>query len=396
MAERRGTSDQAKITQVLAARIAIDLRMDFAISAASHPCMENVLIVLKDENGLCGLAEAAPFPYLTGDTIDGVWSTLQSLAPDLAGLSAADAETLLSTRQASARLAPTPTLRAGLELALLDLQARQRGVALHQLWGDCGPAAIESDLTVPALSPSEMGDFKRCFQSLQPALLKIKVGGSSIADDVERVSRSVENFSPPRGFSIDGNQAFTAQSAQALLDALERAHLIPLFFEQPVHEKDWAGFERLARTSAVPLCADESVRTAGDARRVVDSGCASIINIKFMKSGAHEARRIMEVCQRHSIELMIGGMVESEVGMTHSLHAAAGSGLFRWFDLDTPFFQTEWLTTTSPFQTGSCTLFCPDALGLGLELSSKLTQDLQILAQSGRAHTAHVGTLGHR
>lgn len=86
------------------------------------------------------------------------------------------------------------------------------------------------------------------------------------------------------------------------------------------------------------MCADESVKTLSDAIKIINEKCAQMFNLKFMKSGVRESLLIAEVARQCSIGLMIGGMVESEIAMTASLHAVCGTGVIRWCDLDTPFF----------------------------------------------------------
>jgi L-alanine-DL-glutamate epimerase-like enolase superfamily enzyme len=69
------------------------------------------------------------------------------------------------------------------------------------------------------------------------------------------------------------------------------------------------------------------------------------------------------------MELMIGGMLETEVTMTASLHFACGTGLVRYFDLDTPFFLTQRVTAASPWHRNDARLTLPTGPGLGLELA---------------------------
>jgi L-alanine-DL-glutamate epimerase-like enolase superfamily enzyme len=91
----------------------------------------------------------------------------------------------------------------------------------------------------------------------------------------------------------------------------------------------------------VPVAADESVTTAGDALRIVGEHAATHINIKLMKAGVVEALRIAAIAQAAGIGLMIGGMVETSLAMNMSAHFAAGLGGFQFVDLDTPMFMAE-------------------------------------------------------
>lgn len=63
--------------------------------------------------------------------------------------------------------------------------------------------------------------------------------------------------------------------------------------------------------TSVPIAADESVFTSADAIKVVQAGCADLINIKLMKSGIVEALDIAAIARSANMELMIGCMIES-------------------------------------------------------------------------------------
>src|SRR5690606_38752680 len=95
-----------------------------------------------------------------------------------------------------------------------------------------------------------------------------------------------------------------------------------------------------------------------------------IINIKIMKSGIEEALRIMQVARAAGIELMIGGMLESEVAMGTSLQLAAGTGLVRYADLDTPFFLKEPVTRQSPWHARCARLRRPAGPGHAMSLAA--------------------------
>ena len=62
------------------------------------------------------------------------------------------------------------------------------------------------------------------------------------------------------------------------------------------------------------------------------------VNIKVMKCGVIEALTIWNVVRAAGKKIMIGGMVESSLSMTFSVHLAAGLGGFSYADLDTPMF----------------------------------------------------------
>ncbi len=53
-----------------------------------------------------------------------------------------------------------------------------------------------------------------------------------------------------------------------------------------------------------------------------------------MKSGLSDALAIVQIAQAANVKLMIGCMGESSLGIRQSVHFAAGTGAFTYYDLD--------------------------------------------------------------
>lgn len=347
------------------------LHLPFHISQGSVEEVQNVLIVLRDAEGTESIGEAAPFPVLTGDTQQTVLPACQQLVDALLGLTPAAALCRLHD-ELWLSYPKTPTALAGVELALWDLHARQLGLPLAALWGRAELRSAETDITLPRLQADEVATFHRHFARYQFPFVKVKVGGGSVSDDVARVMALVDCVGPSLRLSLDGNQGLTESDAALLIDKLAEYQVQPLFFEQPLAADDLAGMARLCRRISIPVCADESVRSVHDAIRVFESRAATMVNLKFMKSGVRESLLIAELARRHRMPLMIGGMVETEIAMTASLHAVCGTGLISVCDLDTPFFLTERFTESSPYHGCSAQLALPGGNGLGLSLRRDL------------------------
>lgn len=348
--------------------LATTLHLPFHISQGSVERLENVLIVLRDSEGRVGIGEAAPFPVLTHDTQETVLPACRDIVDRLRGLHPSAALERL-TRTMWPAFSQTPTALAGVEIALWDLHAKQLGLPLCALWGRAMQTQAETDITLPRLQESEVPRFYSQFADYQFPFFKVKVGGGSVDEDVARVMALYQAAGAKLRISLDGNQGLSESSTVLLCETLARYQIIPLFFEQPLPADDLDGMERLCHRLPIPVCADESVRTVDDAVEVLRRKAASMVNLKFMKSGVHNSLLIAELCRQKNVPLMIGGMVESEIAMTASLHAVCGTGLVSICDLDTPFFLTSRFTKMSPYHGRSATLHLPKGNGLGLVLA---------------------------
>lgn len=345
----------------------VPLNTSFAISQGALEQAENVLVILEDDQGRKGFGEAAPFPVLTGDTQESARKAAGYLACEVQGKTPSRGLHDLLTRLWEP-FAHTPTARTAVEMALWDLRARQLGVSLSSLWGHAELEVAHTDITLPIMDVSGLKAFWERFQAHKFPYLKIKVGVESVDTDVGRIVELSRIVPTGTRMSLDGNQGCSVVSALEMITKLARAGVTPLFFEQPLPQDDWQGMSELTRRCPVPVCADETVKTAADAVRVVQEKSAHMINLKFMKSGIQETLRIVNIAQAAGLSLMIGGMVESEVGMTASLHAFCGTGQISWCDLDTPFFFTERITVSSPYHANSSLLRLPQGSGLGIDV----------------------------
>ena len=344
----------------------IPVHVPFAIATQTLPCAEGCFVQISNAHGEVGLGEAAPFPVLTQDDAAAAERHARELLEILQGLGAGAALTKLeSLRPESFRRSRTAYV--GVESALWDLLAKEQKVPLAQLWGTHGGTSLTTDITLPIMAPANIARFWDKFKDHNFPVVKIKVSGR-VQDDLELVLATRSNIDPKIRITLDGNQGVHVDSARALVDALMRHDVRPDFFEQPLAAKDHKGLAKLSECLPIPVCVDETVETAEDAATVARERLASIINLKIMKSSIAETRAIIGVAQKAGLQLMIGGMLETEVAMGVSLQLSCGTGAVTYVDLDTPFFMTQPSTEVSPWAERSARLVCPTNPGHGMSL----------------------------
>jgi L-alanine-DL-glutamate epimerase-like enolase superfamily enzyme len=201
-------------------------------------------------------------------------------------------------------------------------------------------------MTIPTGSVDHARDSAKAIDARGIATLKIKVGGTTVANDLDRVRAAVNATNGARVL-LDANGAFTPAEALELVSSLREHGVHVALFEQPVRADDLDGLALVTRESGVIVCADESARSVTDVLRLAEKRAATAINIKLMKSGVARAAEMVAIARSAGLELMIGGMVESILAMTFSAHFAFGLGGFSYADLDTPLF-----IKASPFVGG--------------------------------------------
>jgi len=90
--------------------------------------------------------------------------------------------------------------------------------------------------------------------------------------------------------------------------------------EQPLHWEDIIDHATLQRQMSTPICLDESIHSADDARKAIDIGACRIVNIKLGRVGGHaSARKVHDCCRDRGIPVWCGGMLETGIGRAHNI-----------------------------------------------------------------------------
>jgi len=120
----------------------------------------------------------------------------------------------------------------------------------------------------------------------------------------------------------DANSAYSLADVD-LFQKLDPYNL--MMIEQPLHDEDMIDHAELQRSIQTPICLDESIHSADDARKAIQIGACRIINIKLGRVGGHRAAKaVHDVCRDGGVPVWCGGMLESGIGRAHNI---AMSGL---------------------------------------------------------------------
>ncbi len=304
---------------------------------------KNIFIRVTLYDGSEGFGEVAPFPDISGEDQATCLAAFPTAAQALLGIPATQFRHI--SKQLLASTQSLPALRCGLETALLDALCHAARIPLWGLWGGADLRKRETDVTLPIGEIENVLGTAKDWYHQGFRILKMKVG-HDVDDDIRRVA-AVGSACPEATFVIDANQGYTFDQARAFLQAIEKLSIPVHVFEQPLHRDHREEMIMLKEQSAIPLAADESLRSIEDAYQLLEEKAVDIFNLKITKCGVIESVRIAEFAQVSGIEIMVGGMVESRVAMGCSWSLVLGMGGCTILDLDMPL-----LLAVDPIQGG--------------------------------------------
>lgn len=310
-----------------------------------------VLVEAREANGRSGLGEAAISWRVTGASPAGVAAAVAGPLQD--AVAAVDLDSPGSWwPQLRESLYGNDAALSAVDTALWNLAAQQAGVGLGQLVAahvarrgaplppPVEPDAVATDITlsvaesVPALVAQVQTFAARGFHTV-----KLKVDASSTsAAAVPAVARAL----PHVRLRVDANQCWQPAQALATLGEWRAAGVELEFVEQPVAAGDLTGLTQVRAHGPYPVVADESVRTAADLARLSELGACDGVNVKLAKAGGlTPALELALAARERDLTVLVGCMLEAEVGVGAARALAAAVAPDRTHDLDGPLWLTE-------------------------------------------------------
>ncbi|WP_339093869.1 o-succinylbenzoate synthase [Deinococcus sp. VB142] len=296
--------------ELIVARLPLKFRFETSFGVQTEKVIP--LLVLRGE-GLEGVAEGTMerAPMYREETISGALDLLrQVFLPRILGRTFANPE---EVNAALGDFRGNRMARAMVEMAAWDLHARTLGQPIGTLLG-----GFKRDIEVGVslgIQPDEQATVdivrRHVEQGYRRIKLKIKPGW-----DVQPVRATHEAF-PDIRLTVDANSAYTLADSGRLrrLDDYDLTYI-----EQPLAWDDLVDHAELARRIQTPLCLDESVASAQDARKALALGAGGVVNLKVARvGGVSEARRVHDVAQSFGVPVWCGGMLESGIGRAHNI-----------------------------------------------------------------------------
>ncbi|MFX0547492.1 o-succinylbenzoate synthase [Roseovarius sp. S1116L3] len=258
--------------------------------------------------------------------------------------------------------------KAMFEMAFRDLWAKSLGLPLATVLGGVRSAVpVGVSLGIDDIDCTVKKAQDHAAQGYRRIKLKIKPG-----HDVELV-RAVRDALPNTPLTVDANAAYSLSDMDVLygLDTMRLDYI-----EQPLAYDDLHDHATLQARLRTSICLDESIRSAMDVRKALQTDAARVINIKVGRVGGFaEALRIHDVAAAFNAPVWCGGMLEAGVGRAHNIHLASLPNFILPGDTSSSsrYFHTD--IVNEPLETDNGLMPLPSGPGVGVTLNRAFIEE---------------------
>jgi L-alanine-DL-glutamate epimerase-like enolase superfamily enzyme len=275
-----------------------------------------------------------------------------------------------------------------IEVAVWDAVAKIAGKPLHRVLAERYGGGRQADKVfcyvgggwyAPGQTFADVQDEMRRHLDAGYTMVKMKVGGLPLADDVKRVA-AVREVVAPRGarLAVDANCKFGRADGLAYAKALEPLGLA--WFEEPCDPLDYALTAEIAAAYAPPLATGENLFSTPDVENLVRFGGLradrDIIQIDPPQSyGIVQFARTVAMLERHGWKRT---SLFPHGGNQMSLHIAGGFGLGGAESYPGVFGAFGGFADDATLSDGYLNL--PDRPGIGFEAQNALYKIMKELA----------------
>ena len=279
--------------------IRVPLRRTVKHASATREPSDNLLIRCELGDGTEGWGEGVPREYVTGETIEGAFQQLDTIAweSQFGGeytcwdnvVEVCD-QIRLPTLENDPRSCYGNALRCALELSILDAFGHLFAQPVAVVTERFAPAeAIRTKLDQVRYSGAITAEGPRSelVSALKMRLYgfrhcKIKVAVADV-DDRLRLQRIRRVIGRRMDVRLDANEAWQADTLVAKLEPLLAFNISCV--EQPVAHREVEMLADVRRKLAVPFMLDESLTSVIDGREAIRLGTCDLFNIRISKCG---------------------------------------------------------------------------------------------------------------
>lgn len=195
---------------------------------------------------------------------------------------------------------------AAVDMALWDLKGKILGVPVHRLLGSSRnriACYLAGGYYRDGKTLADLEQEMKVYREQGYQAIKMRVGGASLDEDVERVATAREALGPDIKLMVDANEAYDSETA---IRAAARFAAYNLYwFEDPARWYEGVeGLKRVAERIDIPLAGGERVVTHWEAANVIDHAGLGFMQFDGMRTGGpSEWLKVAQYCDARGIPM---------------------------------------------------------------------------------------------
>lgn len=301
------------------------LKLKRSIGSTDTPVHDRscLLIELTDETGVTACGEAAPLPGFSQETLNETRSQLESVLPKLIGETAPTGVEKLGSgfTRWLGDFNLSPSARCGVETAVLNLMAGQRGVLLSHLLSEKAPDYIPVNGLI-AGSAEDAGRKIRRLLDDSYRTFKLKVGRLDLESDILRVREVSHLTSDKAALRLDANRAWSLENALTFARGVKDCRIE--YIEEPLQEP--VQLTEFLKDARIPVALDETLCEIDLQELNGVKQIAAVVLKPTLLGGFEKAAAFARAASKLGASVVVTSTFESPVGISCLANFAAAFG----------------------------------------------------------------------
>jgi L-alanine-DL-glutamate epimerase-like enolase superfamily enzyme len=215
----------------------------------------------------------------------------------------------------------TTRVISGIDIALWDIKGKASNRPVYKLLGgytEKVPVYVAGGYYEEGKGLEELASEMEHSVSMGARAIKMKVGGATINEDVERVRVVREAVGPDVKLMMDANCAYRVYEAIELARKVEKYDLF--WFEEPVNPDDYKGHQLISQATSVPIATGENEYTRYGFRDLIENRCVAIIQPDpLVMGGVTEFMKVAAMAQSHDLPIAPHGKQEVNIHLASAI-----------------------------------------------------------------------------
>lgn len=289
---------------IIAEAARILFKAKFVHHSAKREATETIIVRIRNQNGLEGYGESCPRSYVTAETIESALVFIEKIKSFVENLNNID-ELLSFQKKISIEIDKNPSAWCAVELAMLDLFAREEKVSVEHLLGVNADVDQEKFSAVIGIDSFPMFFTKLLiYKAMGFSDFKIKLSGDKSLDlkNLKFLSFFTKNI------RVDANNLFD-DSLSAIEYLKTFSHFI-WAIEEPVKSHSITEMKEIALALGVKIILDESFLNESSLEQISGNQDIFIPNLRISKlGGVTRTWALVESLEKGGFQWILGSHV---------------------------------------------------------------------------------------